>query len=229
MRARRKKNLDKRANLASGVIVLSKTSDVLGLPEEERYDVYYPKNLFNNDNPVELEIGCGKGRFITEKAENNKNINYVGVEIQLNVLITGAEKIVEKGLKNVKLFNVGAEILKYTLPGKSISKLYLNFSCPYPKKQYENHRLTYKSFLEIYKYLLKDGAEIEFKTDNDEFFEYSVNSLLENGFEITYLTRDLHGSDITDNVLTEYEEKFVKLGKNINKLTARIKNESIYR
>lgn len=223
MRARRKKNLDKRANLASDVIVLSKTSEVLGLPEDKRYDVYYPNKLFNNDNPVELEIGCGKGRFITEKAENNKSVNYVGVEIQLNVLISGAEKIVEKGLKNVKLFNVGAEILKYTLPEKSISKLYLNFSCPYPKKQYENHRLTYKSFLEIYKYLLKDGAEIEFKTDNDDFFEYSVNSLLENGFEITYLTRDLHGGDTTGNVLTEYEDKFVKLGKNINKLTARIK------
>ena len=223
MRARRKKNLDTRAKSASDIIVLSKTSEVLALPEEERYEVFTPNELFQNDNPVELEIGCGKGRFICEKATLNKDINFIGVEIQLNVLITGAEKIVKSGLKNVKLFNVGAEILKYTLPEKSISKLYLNFSCPYPKKQYENHRLTYKSFLEIYKYLLKDGAEIHFKTDNDDFFEYSVNSFLENGFEITYLTRDLHSSDITDNVLTEYEQKFVMLGKNINKLTARIK------
>ncbi len=223
MRARRKKNLDTRAKSASDIIVLSKTSEVLALPEEERYEVFTPNELFQNDNPVELEIGCGKGRFICEKATLNKDINFIGVEIQLNVIITGAEKIVKSGLKNVKLFNVGAEILKYTLPEKSISKLYLNFSCPYPKKQYENHRLTYKSFLEIYKYLLKDGAEIHFKTDNDDFFEYSVNSFLENGFEITYLTRDLHSSDITDNVLTEYEQKFVMLGKNINKLTARIK------
>lgn len=223
MRARRKKNLDTRAKSASDIIVLSKTSEVLALPEEERYEVFTPNELFQNDNPVELEIGCGKGRFICEKATLNKDTNFIGVEIQLNVLITGAEKIVKSGLKNVKLFNVGAEILKYTLPEKSISKLYLNFSCPYPKKQYENHRLTYKSFLEIYKYLLKDGAEIHFKTDNDDFFEYSVNSFLENGFEITYLTRDLHSSDITDNVLTEYEQKFVMLGKNINKLTARIK------
>ena len=223
MRARRKKNLDSRANLASDIIVLSKTSDVLGLEEEKRYQVFTPGQMFGNDNPVELEIGCGKGRFICEKAKLNPNINYVGVEIQLNALITGAEKIKSLGLKNVKMFNVGAEILKYTLPEKSISKLYLNFSCPYPKKQYENHRLTYWSFLDIYKYLLKDGAEIEFKTDNDDFFEYSVSSFLENGFEITYLTRDLHASDIKDNVLTEYEEKFVSLGKNINKLTARIK------
>ena len=223
MRARRKKNLDSRASLASDIIVLSKTSDVLGLEEEKRYEVFTPFELFNNDNPVELEIGCGKGKFICEKASLNPNINYIGVEIQLNVIITGAEKIKSLGLKNVKMFNIGAEILKYTLPEKSISKLYLNFSCPYPKKQYENHRLTYWSFLDIYKYLLKDGAEIEFKTDNDDFFEYSVSSFLENGFEITYLTRDLHASDIKDNVLTEYEEKFVSLGKNINKLIARIK------
>ncbi len=223
MRARRKKNLDVRASLASDIIVLSKTSEVLGLEEEKRYQVFEPSKTFQNDNPVELEIGCGKGRFICEKATLNPNINYVGVEIQLNVLITGAEKVKNLGLKNVKLFNIGAEILKYTLPEKSISKLYLNFSCPYPKKQYENHRLTYKSFLEIYKYLLKDGAEIEFKTDNDDFFEYSVNSFLDNGFEITYQTRDLHATNPTGNVMTEYEEKFVKLGKNINKLIARIK------
>ncbi len=223
MRARRKKNLDARANLASDIIVLSKTSEVLGLPEQDRYEVFTPNELFQNDNPVELEIGCGKGGFICEKARLNPNVNYVGVEIQLNVIITGAEKIIKSGLKNVKLFNVGAEILKYTLPEKSISKLYLNFSCPYPKKQYENHRLTYKSFLEIYKYLLKDGAEIHFKTDNDDFFLYSVNSLLENGFEIIYQTRDLHATNPIDNVMTEYEQKFVSLGKNINKLTARIK------
>ena len=223
MRARRKKNLDKRASNASDVIVLSKTSQILGLEEEKRYEVFSPYDLFGNDNPVELEIGSGKGRFIIEKAQNNPQINYVGVEIQLNVIISGAEKVLEKGLKNVKLFNIGAEILKYTLPEKSISKLYLNFSCPYPKKQYENHRLTYWSFLEIYKYLLKDGAELHFKTDNDDFFEYSVNSLIENGFEITYLTRDLHNSDVKDNVLTEYEEKFIKLGKTINKLTAKMK------
>ena len=93
MRARRKKNLDSRANLASDIIVLSKTSDVLGLEEEKRYQVFTPKQMFGNDTPVELEIGCGMGRFICEKANLNPNINYVGVEIQLNVIITGAEKI----------------------------------------------------------------------------------------------------------------------------------------
>ena len=223
MRARRKKYLDERASNARDVIVISKTSELLGLEEKERYSVLTPIEIFGNDNPLELEIGCGKGRFLCEKAIKNPNINYLGVEIQLNVIITGAEKIKEQGLKNVKFFNCGAEILKYQLPEKSVSKLYLNFSCPYPKKQYENHRLTYFSFLDIYKYLLKDGAEIHFKTDNDNFFEYSLNSLKENGFEIIFETSDLHAGDLTDNVMTEYEQKFVALGKNINKLIARIK------
>ncbi|MBQ3235011.1 MAG: tRNA (guanosine(46)-N7)-methyltransferase TrmB [Clostridia bacterium] len=223
MRARRKKHLDERADNIRDIIVVQKTSEHLGLPECERYDVKTPFNLFSNDNPVELEIGCGKGRFIIEKAKANKNVNYLGVEIQLNVLITCAEKVREEGLENVKLFNCGAEILKYELPEKSIDKLYLNFSCPYPKKQYANHRLTYYSFLEIYKYLLKDGAEIHFKTDNDDFFEFSENSFIENGFEIVYKTRDLHAENPIDNVMTEYEQKFSSLGKNINKLIAKVK------
>jgi tRNA (guanine-N7-)-methyltransferase len=113
--------------------------------------------------------------------------------------------------------------LNYELEKNSIDKLYLNFSCPYPKKQYENHRLTYWYFLDIYKYLLKDGAEIHFKTDNDDFFLFSEQSFLENGFEIIYKTRDLHAENPLDNVMTEYEKKFVSLGKNINKLVAKVK------
>ena len=223
MRARRKKHLDERADAVRDILVVQKTTEVLGLLESERYDIKTAFSLFGNDNPVELEIGSGKGRFIIEKALNNPNVNYLGVEIQLNVLITCAEKVKELGLKNVKLFNCGAEILKYELLEKSIDKIYLNFSCPYPKKQYANHRLTYWSFLEIYKHLLKDGAEIHFKTDNDDFFEFSVNSFLENGFELIYLTRDLHADNPVDNVMTEYEQKFVSLGKNINKLIAKVK------
>lgn len=224
MRARRKKHLDERADNIRDIIVVQKTSEHLALPENERYDVKTPFELFKNTNPVELEIGSGKGKFIVEKAKLHPEINFLGVEIQLNVLITCAEKVREEGLKNVKLFNCGAEILKYELPKNSIDKLYLNFSCPYPKKQYANHRLTYWSFLEIYKYLLKDGAEIHFKTDNDDFFEFSLSSFIENGFEITYQTRNLHAENVVDNVMTEYETKFSSLGKSINKLIAKVKS-----
>ncbi|MBR6737322.1 MAG: tRNA (guanosine(46)-N7)-methyltransferase TrmB [Clostridia bacterium] len=221
MRARRKKHLDERAKKRGDYIVVSKTSKVLSLPESERYDVKTVNDLFQNDNDLVLEIGCGKGGFIIKNAEIHTELNFLGVEVQLNVIISGAELASKKNLNNVKFFNCGAEILPYELEKGSVSKLYLNFSCPYPKKQYENHRLTYYSFLNIYKYLLKKGATIELKTDNDAFFEYSVNSLIENGFEITYLTNDLHSGDTTGNVTTEYEEKFVSLGKNIHKLIAR--------
>lgn len=225
MRARRKRYLDDRTLKVKDVVVLSKTCELLGLEEEKRYSVLNPIKIFGNDNPVELEIGCGKGRFILEKALKNPDINYLGVEIQMNVLITCAEAVQKAGVKNVKLFNCGAEILKYQLPKNSISKLYLNFSCPYPKKQYENHRLTYYSFLDIYKYLLKDGAEIHLKTDNDGFFEYSVNSLKENGFTIDFITTDLHATE-NNEVMTEYEQKFVSLNKNINKLVAKVKGDN---
>ena len=223
MRARRKKHLDERAEKQAFYIPVSKTSDVLGLPESERYAVKTASDLFGNDNPLVLEIGCGKGRFIIEHAKRHPNLNFIGVEVQLNVIISGAETACNEGLKNVKFFNCGAEILPYELEKESVEKLYLNFSCPYPKKQYENHRLTYYRFLDIYKYLLKKGATIELKTDNDAFFEYSVNSLKENGFEVLYLTTDLHSENDEENVVTEYEEKFVNLGKNINKLIAREK------
>ena len=126
-------------------------------------------------------------------------------------------------MPNVKFFNCGAEILQYLLPKNSISNIYLNFSCPYPKKQYENHRLTYSYFLEIYKFLLKDDGLIYQKTDNDGFFEFSKQSFVDNGFEIFNVTDDLYANLPSDNIATEYETKFASEGKNIHSLTARRK------
>lgn len=222
MRMRRKKNLDKRFDSCK-YIVLSKSTDIYQLPENERYDIQNLNVLFGNDNALEIEIGCGCGNFIIEKAKRNKNINYIGVEIIDNVIITAGEKAQKENLENLRFFNCGAEILQYLLPKYSVSNIYLNFSCPYPKKQYENHRLTYKYFLEIYKFLLTDGGKIYQKTDNDDFFEYSKNSFIENGFIIENFTTDLYKNLPSDNIATEYEEKFVNLGKNINSLVAKLK------
>jgi tRNA (guanine-N7-)-methyltransferase len=219
---RRKKNLGTRFE-RNDLVILQKSTDIYRLPENERYDVQNLKELFNNDNPVELEIGCGKGTFITTKAERNPDINYIGVEIIDNVIISAAETAKQKNLPNVKFFNCGAEILQYLLPKNSISNIYLNFSCPYPKKQYENHRLTYSYFLEIYKFLLKDGGLIYQKTDNDGFFEFSKQSFVDNGFEIFNVTDDLYANLPSDNIATEYETKFASEGKNIHSLTARRK------
>ena len=223
MRMRRKKNLDKRLDKC-GLIVLSKSTDIYRKPESERYDVVDVKSLFNNDNPLEIEIGCGCGNFIVEKAKRNKSVNYIGVEIIDNVIVTAAEKAEKENLKNLYFFNCGAEILQYLLPKNSVSKIYLNFSCPYPKKQYENHRLTYFYFLNIYKYLMIEGGSIHQKTDNDGFFEFSKNSFLENGFELFDVTSDLYANLPSDNIATEYEQKFVSIGKNINSLVSKIKN-----
>lgn len=222
MRMRRKKNLGTRFE-RNDLVILQKSTDIYRLPENERYDVQNLKELFSNDNPVELEIGCGKGTFITTKAERNPDINYIGVEIIDNVIISAAETAKQKNLPNVKFFNCGAEILQYLLPKNSISNIYLNFSCPYPKKQYENHRLTYSYFLEIYKFLLKDGGLIYQKTDNDGFFEFSKQSFVDNGFEIFNVTDDLYANLPSDNIATEYEQKFASEGKNIHSLTARRK------
>lgn len=220
---RKKSNLETRLEGCQNEIVVTKSTSIYRKPESERYEIVNLTNLFNNDNEVYLEIGSGKGGFILENAKRNPQKNYIGVEIISNVLISGAEELKKLGLKNVKFFNMGAELLQYTLPKNSISGLYLNFSCPYPKKQYENHRLTYKYFLEIYKQILKKDAIIALKTDNDGFFEYSLNSLKENGFEILEFTRDLYSNLPSDNVATEYEQKFVVENKNINMLKAKIK------
>ncbi|MBO5851830.1 MAG: tRNA (guanosine(46)-N7)-methyltransferase TrmB [Clostridia bacterium] len=225
MRMRKKSNLENRLETTKNEIVVCKSTSIYQLPESERYDIVDLQQIFSNDNPVYLEIGCGKGSFILENARRNPNYNYIGVEIISNVLISGAEELKKSGLKNVKFFNMGAELLTYTLPKHSISGLFLNFSCPYPKKHNENRRLTYKFFLDIYKHILKPDAQIIQKTDNDAFFEYSLNSFLENGFEVFDVTRDLYSNLPSDNIQTEYEQKFVLENKNINRLKAKLKGE----
>ena len=219
MRMRRKKNLATR-NQNCKSIVLSRSTNIYQKKEEDRYELVDYSALFKNDNPVYLEIGCGKGRFVIEMAKNNKNANYIGVELLENVIISAGEKADSEKVENVRFFNVGAEILHYFLPKNSVSGIYLNFSCPYPKKQYANHRLTHERFLTVYKKFLKPNSFIKMKTDSDGLFEFSLNSLEENGFKIIDKTDDLHANAPLDNIMTEYEEKFVKENKKIHALTA---------
>lgn len=222
MRMRRKKNLESRFSKCK-LIYLSKSTDIYRLEEKDRYDVVDYKKLFNNDNPVEIEIGCGKGQFLIEHAKRRKDVNFIGVEIIDNIIVSAAESAEKENLTNIQFFNCGAEILHYLIPPNSVDKIYLNFSCPYPKKQYENHRLTYYHFLNIYKTILKSGAKIVMKTDSDVLFEYSKGSFLDNGFTFENVEEDLYKNLPIDNIATEYEEKFVKEGKKIHALTAYIK------
>ena len=223
MRMRKKKNLSSRLENVKDYIILSESTKRFRLPESERYNILNLTEIFGNDNPVYLEIGCGKGTFITETAIKTPNVNYIGVEVLENVIVMAGEMAKRKNLPNVKFFNMGAELLQFYLANDTISGIYLNFSCPYPKKQYENHRLTYSYFLNIYKNILKKDAKIYLKTDNNGFFEYSVESLTQNGFEVSDVTRDLYNSQyIEGNIATEYEQKFVSQGMKINRLVASV-------
>ena len=224
MRARRKKNLEPRFEQAGDVILARVSSAVMAKPEGEREMFVDTAKAFGRDLPLELEIGCGKGAFIAAMAKNNADKNYVGVELNANVLISAAELIKSENIKNVKFINGSATLLPYLLKDNSVGNIYLNFSCPYPKKTYANHRLTYPAFLEIYKKLLVKGGKIYQKTDNVDFFKYSLESFKKCGYNIEYETFDLYASDsLTGNVKTEYEEKFTAMGKKICKLIASAK------
>lgn len=224
MRARRKKNLEPRFKLAGDVILARVSSAVMAKPESEREMFIDTAKSFPNDLAVELEIGCGKGAFIAALAKNNPGKNYVGVELNANVLISAAELVKRERIKNVKFINGSATLLPYLLKENSVGDIYLNFSCPYPKKTYANHRLTYPAFLEIYKKLLVKGGKIYQKTDNVDFFEYSLESFEKSGYNIEYKTFNLYASDsLEGNIKTEYEEKFIAMGKKICKLIASVK------
>lgn len=175
---------------------------------------------FQNNNPIYLEIGMGKGNFIIKSATLNPNINYIGCEISDSVAYIASKKI--RGINNIYVINQDATLLDSVFCEKEISKLYLNFSDPWPKKKHEKRRLTSKSFLDLYKKLLGSGGEIELKSDNRHFFEYSVMMFNQEDFEILELSLDLH-SDKDDIVTTEYEDKFTSLNQPIYYVKVRIK------
>lgn len=176
---------------------------------------------FGNANPVELEIGCGNGGFIVEKAKREPAVNFLAVELCSNVILTAMERVRAAGLTNVRFLNIPAEILQCYLPEESVERIYLNFSTPLPEKSREKQRLTSARFLEIYGHILKRGGRIEQKTDSAAFFDYSIARFCEAGFTVTDVTRDLHNSAYADmNILTEYEAEFVGQGLPICRLTA---------
>lgn len=217
---RRKSRLDERITECGEHLLITEGCDFYKKPEQEKYDIIDLKKVFGNDNPVMLEIGCGKGGFAFKIAEKYPEINFIAVEKISNVIIEACEKADREKPKNLRFMNVAAENLLYYLGERSISRIFLNFSCPYPKYTYRNRRLTYFRYLDIYKKLLVKGGEIRLKTDNRGFFEFSLQSLSENGFILKNISLDLHAGDLTDNIETEYEKMFVAEGKPIYKLEA---------
>lgn len=168
------------------------------------------KKLFNNTNPIHIEIGSGKGNFILNNAINNPNINYIGIERYDSPLSRAIKKIEKTNLSNLKMVRIDAEELNDVFD-KEIDIIYLNFSDPWPKDRHEKRRLTHEHFLKIYDNIFINDKIIIQKTDNIKLFEYSVCSLVNYGYKLEELNLDLH-KEKEEIITTEYEEKFMKLG-----------------
>ena len=219
MRMRKKKHLEERLALCENLTVME-INDRNELAEVDNNYLDF-STLFGNDNPIFLEIGCGKGGFCREAALRNPDINFLAVEKAANVMVTACEQ--GEGVANLKFLLGGAEYLPRFIKDNSISRIYLNFSCPFPKNKYAAHRLTAARYLNIYKRILKPGAEIHQKTDNQHFFEFSLEQLSQNGFALKNVSLDLHNSGFEGNIETEYEKLFSSMGKPIYRLEAYVK------
>lgn len=179
------------------------------------------KEVFGNDNPIEIEIGMGKGRFIMELAALHPDINYVGIERYPSVLLRGLQKRADLELNNIYFMCVDAKNLAEIYAPREVEKIYLNFSDPWPKDRHEKRRLTSEDFLAVYNQILKPDGVLEFKTDNKGLFDYSLEAIPRAGWKIVNFTYDLHHCEMGDgNVMTEYEEKFSSKGNPIYKLIA---------
>lgn len=197
------------------------------IEQPEKLKGKWAEEYFHNANPLHIEIGSGKGKFITTLAEQNKNINFIALEKYIPILGKLIIKVPKEGMPNLAVINADAEnLLEYFEVGE-LERIYLNFSDPWPKKRHTKRRLTNLKFLELYKKVLKDDGLIIFKTDNLDFFEFSLEQFEAGGYILKDVTYDLHNSPYAEgNITTEYEEKFMSLGLPIYRLTAYKKNST---
>ncbi len=216
MRLRKVKNAKERLEIDNNPFYISKPEDYKGKWNE----------LFKNNNPIHIEIGCGKGQFISTLAKLNPDINFIAIEKFDSVLLRCLEKVIDSGLTNLKLCVLDAAMISNYFDSSEVKRIYLNFSDPWPKKHHAKRRLTSPLFLEQYKLILDKKGEIFFKTDNRGLFEYSLESISNNGYSISNISLDLH-KDLEKypfNITTEFEDKWSKLGP-IYRLEARFKEE----
>lgn len=223
MRMHKKGHLEERLAACSHILTVADlTEKNMKTAAEVKNELPLDK-IFGNFNPVHLEIGCGKGKFVTEMAKLYPNVNFVAVEKISNVLIEACESAVAQGLKNVYFLNCAAEVLSKYFADGSIQRIYLNFSNPLPKLGYAKQRLTHPRFLRIYKSLLVNDGEIWQKTDDKDFYEFSVESYLSEGFEIVERCEDLAANPFEGNIVTEHERRFMNDGKKIFRVVAKLK------
>ncbi|MCI9067140.1 MAG: tRNA (guanosine(46)-N7)-methyltransferase TrmB [Lachnospiraceae bacterium] len=199
---------------------LAESSYVEAAPEANRGAW---RAVFGNEGPIHVEIGMGKGRFLLEMAARHREIDYIGVEMYASVLVRAAEKLEDvPELPNLRFLNIPAETLETVFAPGEVDRIYLNFSDPWPKARHAKRRLTSPVFLKRYEGILKKGGLLEFKTDNRELFDYSLESVEAASWRLLQFTYDLHGDPELGrgNVMTEYEEKFSGQGQAICKLIA---------
>ena len=209
MRMRRKKHREERMENCSSLII----NDIFAYKKDL-------KAAFARTALLHLEIGCGKGGFISELATQNPDINYIAFEKNFDVLVLAMEKVQKKGLANVKFFAGSADVLGQLDMQQSVDRLYINFCDPWHKWGHRKRRLTHERYLGIYKNLMSPDGEIHFKTDNAPLFEFSLNSFSDFGMKLKNITLDLHNSKFEGNVMTEYEKLFSDKGQPIYRCEA---------
>ncbi len=177
------------------------------------------RELFGNQNPIQIEIGMGKGRFIMDMAALHPDINYIGIEKFSSVLIRGIQKMEKEELPNLYFIRMDAEEITDVFGEKEVDKIYLNFSDPWPKERHAKRRLPSREFLNRYRIILSERGDLEFKTDNQALFDFALEELKPAGWNLNQLTYDLHHDDkmMEGNVMTEYEERFSSRGNPIYK------------
>ena len=173
--------------------------------------------VFGREAPLYVELGTGKGAFLSQMAECEPGVNFIGIEAQQDVLYAAAKKVAAMELKNVRLlvFDIH-EIERIFAPGE-VDRFFLNFCDPWPKKRHYKRRLTYRGFLEKYRHLLKQGGELHFKTDNRPLFDFSLKEFEAAELPVRDVSYDLHAENRPDNIMTEYERKFSGFGEKINR------------
>ena len=217
----RKSRLDERIEACADIVTVADLSDK-NMKRAALIPEYMPFNdIFVNNNPIRLEIGCGKGKFVCEMAKKNPNINFVAVEKISNVLIEALERAKEENLKNIYFLNCAAEVLEKYFTANSVEVIYLNFSNPLPKEGYKKQRLTHPRFLNIYGGLLKKDGKIVQKTDDENFYRFSLESYKEVGFEVLSACENYKNPDF-DDVETEHERRFKDMGKQIYRVIVRV-------
>lgn len=179
--------------------------------------------IFGNDHPVHIEIGMGKGQFIMQFAKDHPDINYIGIERYSSVLLRALQKMEVEPLPNIRFLCMDASMITEVFDKEEVAKIYLNFSDPWPKERHAKRRLTSRQFFERYDKILAGNGVVEFKTDNDDLFAFSMEEVAEAGWTLDAHTFDLHHDPVLNegNVMTEYEEKCSSLGHPIHKLIAR--------